>query len=132
MIKFKQTGDFKKTEQFLKKNGSGLTKNMKIATGLHALAQEGVDALRDATPKRTGKTSESWSYSIEDTSKGIRITWKNSNVVSGGTSVALLIQTGHGTSRGSYVEGIDYINPALRPIFDQLADKVWIEVTSDG
>ena len=132
MIKFKQTGDFKKTEDFLKKNGTGLTKNMRIATGLHKLGQEGVDALYEATPKRTGKTAASWSYSIENTSKGIRIVWSNSNVVDGYANVALLIQMGHGTPRGSYVEGIDYINPALKPIFDQIADKVWTEVTSDG
>lgn len=132
MIKFKQTGDFKKTEAFLKKNGSGLLKNTKIATGLHALGQEGVDALYEATPKRTGKTSESWSYSIETTSKGISIVWSNSNVVNGYANVALLIQYGHGTPRGGYVQGIDYINPALRPIFENIAERVWTEVTSDG
>ena len=132
MIKFKHTGDFKKTEQFFKKNGAGLTKNVKITTGLNALGQEGVEALREATPKRTGKTSESWSYSVEHTSKGIRISWSNSNVVDGNANVALLIQNGHGTPRGTYVEGIDYINPALRPIFDRISDKVWTEVTSDG
>ncbi len=132
MIKFKQTGDFKKTERFLKKNGTGLSKNMRIATGLHKLGQEGVDALREATPKRTGKTSESWSYLIEDTSKGIRISWINSNMANNKVSVALLIQNGHGTQRGGYVEGIDYINPAMKPIFDQIGENVWTEVTSDG
>lgn len=131
MIKFKQTGDFKKTENFLKNNGYGLSKNTRIATGLHALAQKGVDALRAATPRRTGKTAESWDYVIDNNSNGIKIVWTNSNV-SDGVSVAVLIQYGHGTASGKYVEGVDYINPALRPIFDEIADGVWTEVTSDG
>lgn len=131
MIKFKQTGDFKNVEAFLKRNGSGLRKNTRIASGLHALAQKGVDALRQATPRRTGKTAESWGYEIVDSNDGLKIVWTNSNY-NDWANVAILIQYGHGLPSGAYVEGIDYINPALKPIFDEIADDVWLEVTSDG
>ena len=130
MIRFKQTGDFKKTETFLKNNGSDIRKNTRIASGLHSFAQKGVDALRAATPRATGKTAESWDYTIENTSKGIRIVWTNSNT-NDYASIALLIQYGHATGSGAYVQGVDYINPALKPIFDDIAEGVWSEVTSD-
>lgn len=89
----------------------------------------GVDALREATPKRTGKTADSWSYEIKITDRFVTITWKNSNVVDGWANVAVLIQYGHATRGGAYVKGIDYINPAMRPVFEKMAQEVWMEVT---
>lgn len=104
---------------------------MRIATGLHELAKRGVEALQDATPKDTGKTAESWDYKIDATDKGITIVWTNSNV-NDGANIAMLIQYGHGTGSGAYIEGVDYINPALKPIFQEIADNAWVEVTGNA
>jgi len=90
----------------------------------------GVQALAEATPKRTGKTAASWSYKIERRGHTVEIIWTNSNK-NRGENIALLIQMGHGTSRGTYIRGRDYINPALQPIFDKIADAAWKEVTED-
>ena len=128
MIKFKNKGDFRKTEKFFRDNGNGLFKNDRLRSGLEAVAQKGVEALREATPKATGKTSESWSYSIDMKKGNITISWSNSNV-NNGANIAMLIQYGHGTKQGRWIEGRDYINPALKPIFDQIADEAWLEVT---
>lgn len=86
-----------------------------------------MEALSKATPVDTGKTASSWSYEIVVTREGYTIYWDNSNV-NRGISIALLLQYGHGTRNGGFVEGRDYINPALRPIFDQMADEAWREV----
>lgn len=128
LIKFRQKGDFKKTEKFFMENGKGLSKNTKLMSGIKAVAEKGVEALREATPKATGKTSESWSYTIEVQSGKIVISWSNSNV-NNGANIAMLIQYGHGTKQGRWIEGRDYINPALKPIFDKIADEAWVEVT---
>lgn len=88
----------------------------------------GVEALYLYTPKDTGLTAASWSYVINKTSKGYRIDFVNSNVRRG-VNIALILQFGHGTGTGGYVVGRDYINPALRPVFDQMALEVWREVT---
>lgn len=128
MIKFRNKGDFSKTEKFFRDNGSGLFKNDRLRSGLEAVAQKGVEALREATPKATGKTSESWSYSIDMKKGSITISWSNSNV-NNGANIAMLIQYGHGTKQGRWIEGRDYINPALKPIFDKIADEAWVEVT---
>lgn len=92
-------------------------------------ADKGVAALSRATPQDSGLASGSWSYDIVRTGKSIMIGWKNANV-EGGYPVALMIQYGHGTGTGGYVAGIDYINPAMRPIFDQIAETVWKAVIS--
>lgn len=84
----------------------------------------GVQALEQATPKRTGFTASSWYYEIVENDAGVSIQWKNRNVQNG-VNVAVLLQYGHGTGTGGYVEGIDYINPAMRPIFETIADKAW-------
>lgn len=123
MIKFKQKGDFKKTERHLKRLGEG-----NYLKGFQRFGEAGVRALREATPKDTGKTAASWSYSIDKTKNGLAIRWNNSNV-NDGVNIAILIQYGHGTSSGYYVEGVDYINPALAPVFDALAKDAWEEVT---
>lgn len=119
-------GDFSKTSRFFKR-----IKSRKIYKSLEAYGRMGVEALREATPKRTGKTADSWSYSIIITDKYVTITWKNSNVVDGWANVAVLIQYGHATRSGAYVQGIDYINPAMRPVFEKMAKEVWMEVISD-
>ena len=124
MVKFTVKGDFKKTSDFLK-----ALKERRQFRILEKYAQRGVDALREATPKRTGLTSESWSYEIEQTPKSIVISWTNSNF-NQGVPIALVIQYGHGLPKGGYVKGVDYINPAMQPIFDELADQVWKEVSS--
>lgn len=126
MIKFKQSGNFKNTEKFFKKVGSGDYK-----TGIEYFAQAGVGELQKATPKATGKTSKSWSYSIEDTNKGVVISWNNSNIING-VNVAAIIQQGHVMPSGYYVEPVDYINPALEPVIKLLGDHVFEEVKGDA
>lgn len=82
-----------------------------------------------ATPKDTGFTAASWSYEIIQNGETISIVWKNSHVVRG-VNIAVILQYGHGTRNGGYVRGVDYINPALRPVFDRLAEAAWKEVKS--
>lgn len=126
MIRFKQKGGFKKTVRFLKRAGNG-----DYLAGLNRFGEEGVRALAEATPVDSGKTALSWSYSINKDKQGLRLTWNNSNV-NKGANVAILIQYGHGMPNGYYVEGIDYINPALKPIFEKIGKRVWEEVTQDA
>lgn len=125
MISFTNRGSFKNAERFLKKN-----ENISLNRYLKEIGIRGVEALAAATPKDTGLTADSWGYKIEKDDKSTTITWTNSNVVDGWYNVALMIQYGHGTASGVYVEGIDYINPALKSVFKDMADEVWEEVTS--
>lgn len=106
-----------------------MTKQRDIYKSLDAIAQTGVNSLANATPRDSGLAAASWSYEIEIDNRGCSITWNNSNLENG-FPVAVMIQYGHGTGTGGYVSGIDYINPALRPIFDKIADQVWKAVTS--
>ncbi len=126
MITLKSRGDFKKTENFFKRVGKG-----DYLKGLKLFGDEGVKALQEATPKDTGKTANSWFYRIIKNKTGIHLVWSNSNI-NNGASVALLIQYGHGTPSGYYIEGIDYINPALKPLFEKIARNVWLEVTNNA
>lgn len=121
-IEFSHKGDFKKTSQFLKE-----VKKLGIDDVLNSYGQKGVEALAAATPTDTGKTAASWSYSIEKTKDGITLSWNNSNV-NKGVPIAVILQYGHATGTGGWVEGGDYINPALRPIFQQIADDAWEEI----
>lgn len=124
LMQIEQSGDFNHTLNFLKWG-------KKIGFGnLAQFAQQGVDALAAATPRRTGKTANSWYYRIVEEDGEIRIEWLNSNLGNGWAPIALLLQYGHGTGTGGYVQGVDYINPALKPIFDQIADRAWKEVES--
>jgi len=120
MIKMTQKGSFRNAEQFFD-NSKNLSRRLR--TAFERYGAQGVEALRAATPKDSGLTANSWSYTIENWGIG----FNNSNIQSG-YSVALLIQYGHGTKSGMYVEGIDYINPALRPIFEAIAQECWKEV----
>lgn len=126
LIRFKQKGNFKKTEKYLKRIGEG-----EYLKGFERFAEAGVLALKEATPKDTGYTASSWGYTIEKSKNGLTINWNNSNV-NKGVNIAVIIQYGHGTSQGYYVEGIDYINPALAPVFNVIAKNVWEEVTRDA
>lgn len=94
---------------------------------LEQYGQMGVDALAAATPQKTGKTAASWGYEIEVGDRSTKLIWTNSNVQDG-VSVALLIRYGHGTGTGGYVQGIDYIDPAMKPLFQGFADDIWKEV----
>ena len=97
---------------------------------LDRYAKSGLEALKANTPVDTGKTRDSWYYDIKQDKQGIKIVWKNSNVTSYGTPIVLFIQYGHYTKSGTFIQGIDFINPALKPIFSKIADNIWMEVTS--
>lgn len=122
VVMFRQKGNFKRTSDFLKRASS-----LNLDAILNQYGQEGVEALRAATPKDTGTTANSWSYSIHKDAGSITITWSNSNIVDG-VPIAVILQYGHGTRNGGYVQGTDYINPAMKPIFDKIAQRAWEEV----
>lgn len=124
MITIRQKGDFKKTEKFLKKS---LGKDYRGV--LEKYGKMGVDALSAATPVDSGATASSWKYEIIQNRSSLSVIWKNTNI-NKGVNIAVILQYGHATRNGGYVEGRDYINPALRPIFDDLANAAWKEVTS--
>ncbi len=123
-VSFTTSGSSKQIENWLRKNSRG-----EFFEGLDGLAQAGVDALARATPIESGLASTSWSYKIEKTKASLTITWLNHDVESG-FPVAIMLQYGYSTGTGGYVQGVDYINPTLRPIFDKIRDKVWKAVTS--
>lgn len=116
-------GDFKKTERFLEG-----AKTFNIRPLLKRYGEAGVRALAAATPKDTGELASSWGYEIQTDRTGARVIWTNSKIVNG-IPIAIILQYGHGTGGGGYVQGRDYINPAMRHIFDELADAAWKEVT---
>lgn len=124
MIKIIHKGNFNNTEKLFQ----NVTQRRYMQV-LKRLGEEGVAALAEATPKDTGKTAESWSYRIEQTRSGTAIYWENSNA-NREISIAVLLQYGHGTGTGGYVEGRDYINPALRPVFDKIAEEAWEAIVS--
>lgn len=126
MIYVKHEGNFNNLERFLKKN-----QYLDIDRYLHMFGQKGVEALANATPRDTGLTANSWRYKIEkdDVKKTIKVYWINDNVVDEWFNVALMLQYGHATGSGYWVEGVDYINPALRSIFDAMAEEIWKEVS---
>lgn len=97
---------------------------------LRKYAEEGVEALKEATPVRTGKTAASWNYEITREGSSIVINWTNSNIVNG-IPIAVILDMGHGTRGGGYVQGRNYISPAIQPIFDIIAEKAWKEVTGN-
>ena len=123
MISFRHKGDFSKATQYLLR----IKDTTKISV-LEKYAQEGVTALSAATPIDTGKTATSSGYRIEKTNSTIRLVFTNSNI-NKGVNVAVILQYGHGTGTGGWIEGRDYINPAIQPIFDKIAKEAWEEVT---
>lgn len=123
MIVVKHSGNFDKTERFLKKMSKG-----DIFKSLDRYGQKGVSALAAATPRDSGKTASSWSYEVQMGSGSYSIIWSNNNT-NKGVNIAVILQYGHGTRNGGFVQGRDYINPAMRPVFDQIAEEAWKEVT---
>lgn len=123
MISFKHTGDFSKTTKFLERAKRG--DYLKV---LDKYGKEGVKALSSTTPVDSGTTANSWSYKIEKGNSSAKISFLNSNV-NKGVPIAIILQYGHGTRNGGYVQGRDYINPAIQPIFDRIANEAWKEVT---
>ena len=115
MITFVQKGNFDKTFRFLKKAEKISWKDVLNAYGI-----KGVEALRAATPVDSGATREGWYYTIGKTAKGYKVTWRNSNI-NEGVPIAIILQYGHGTGTGGFVQGQDYINPALRAIFEEFS-----------
>lgn len=124
MITFSQKGDFKIALKYLNKIKDITTMEM----ALKQYGEQGVEALQRATPKDSGKTADSWYYVINRDGDKVRIDFKNSNVIEG-VPIAIILQYGHGTGGGGYVEGRDYINPVVQPIFDAIAKEAWKEVT---
>lgn len=124
MIRIKQRGNFNNTERFFKR-----AQKMDFFRNLEKYAREGVTALASATPVDSGETAASWDYEIQKGNGKISIYWTNSNI-NDGVPIAVILQYGHGTNGGGYVQGRDYINPAIRPIFDKIAENAWKEVTS--
>lgn len=124
MVSIKMRGDFSRTEKFLER-----IKQLVKLGKFDAYGKLGVEALKEATPVDTGKTANSWTYEIEHRIGKTILSWSNTNV-NDGTVIAVILQYGHATGWGSYVQGTDYINPAMRPVFDKIADDAWKEVTS--
>ena len=123
MISFRQKGDFSKLTRFLER-----AKNLVHLSDLDRYGREGVAALASAAPVDTGKTAASWYYDIKINKESASITFNNSNIQNG-VPIAIILQYGHGTRNGGWVEGRDYINPVIQPIFDKIAEEAWKEVT---
>lgn len=128
-IQFTHKGNFNKIETFLSK---AVHIRPVIRRILEKYGKLGVNALREATPKDTGKTADSWSYEIVEEENGdMKIVWHNNNIANGWVPVAILLQYGHATGNGGYVQGRDYINPAIDSIFNNLAEEAWKEVSHE-
>lgn len=123
MISFRSKGDFKKATRYFER-----VKEAARLSILDKYGREGVAALASATPKDSGLTANSWYYDIERTNGSATIAFYNSNVQNG-IVIAIILQYGHGTGTGGWVEGRDYINPAIQPIFDEITNNAWREVT---
>ena len=123
MITFRQKGDFSKLTKFLER-----AKEVVKLGDLDKYGREGVAALASATPVDSGLTAASWSYEITNRNGSATISFKNSNIQNG-VPIAIILQYGHGTRNGGWVQGRDYINPAIQPIFDRIANEAWREVT---
>ena len=123
MISFRQKGDFSKLTSYLER----VREAAKIGT-LDRYGREGVAALKSATPVDSGKTADSWYYEITRTSSSLSIVFNNSNI-NDGVPIAIILQMGHGTGTGGWVQGRDYINPAIQPVFDKIANDAWKEVS---
>ena len=123
MITFRQKGDFSKVTRFLER-----AKEVVHLGDLDRYGREGVAALASATPVDTGLTANSWRYEIVNKKGVVEISFNNSNIQHG-VPLAIILQYGHGTRNGGWVQGRDYINPAIQPIFDRIANDMWREVT---
>jgi hypothetical protein len=125
-ITFNVSGDWKRTERFLKAMGDG-----DPFRGIENVAKRGVLALRNATPVDSGISAASWDYRVKKDRGGITIEWINTQTIDGSNvPIVILLQYGHGTGTGGYVQGYDFINPAIKPVFDEISDYVWKAVKS--
>lgn len=124
MIQLRGHGNFKHLDNFFERAKEGL-----YISKLDEYGRKGVEALRAATPVDTGMTANSWYYTIERTRNSVSLSFYNSNVHNG-VPIAIILQTGHATRDGGWVEGIDYINSSIRPLFEELANNMWKEVIS--
>lgn len=124
MISFRHKGDFSKATHYFER----LNKVTNLEQVLSKYGQMGVSALASATPTDTGLTAASWYYEIEHQNGGVTLSFKNSNI-NKGVNIAIILQYGHGTGTGGWVQGRDYINPAIQPVFDKIADDAWREAT---
>jgi hypothetical protein len=124
MFKLTSRQEGKKTEDFLKK-----AKELQIESVLNKYGSKGVQALAAATPVDSGRTASSWGYELERTGNGWSIHWTNDNI-NQNVNIAVILQYGHGTGTGGYVAGRDYINPAIAPIFEEIANEAWKEITT--
>lgn len=124
MIRITSKGDFNRTFRFLNK-----MEKFSVEKTLKKYGQMGVDALASATPIDSGVTANSWGYEIVTSKEGATIHWTNTNQ-NRGVYIAVILQYGHGTGTGGYVQGRDYINPAIRPVFDKIAEEAWMEVVN--
>ena len=124
-VVIKNKGNFSLTDKFFEAIGNAIRR-----VDLNKYGRMGVNALREATPKDSGKTADSWFYVIEHDKekKQYNISWYNDNIADGWFPIAIMIQYGHATNNGGYVKGRDYINPALQSVFDQMAENAWKEV----
>ena len=123
MIKFENKGDFSKTTNFLTN-----LKRSKLVKDLDKFGRKGVEVLKSVTPIDTGLTASSWYYEIIEEENTTKINFCNSNIQNG-VPIAIILEYGHGTRNGGWVEGRDYINPAIQPIFDAIVNNAWKEVT---
>lgn len=123
MMTLRSKGDFKNIDGLFER-----TKGKMNFSNLDKYGRQGVEALKSATPKDSGVTSESWSYKIERKDGSVSIQFLNSNI-NKGVPIAIILQYGHTTGTGGYVQGVDYINPAVRPIFDKITEEAWKEVS---
>lgn len=124
-ISFRQRGDFSRLQKYLSKSIDAVTMEH-----LRRYGEEGVRALQAATPVDTGKTATSWSYEIKNANSVYSLEFHNSNVVDGWFNVAIMLDVGHGTGNGGWVEGLNYIDPIVQPIFEKMAHDLWLEVVS--
>lgn len=123
MITFKQKGNFSKANRFFEK----ALESVHLGE-LDKYGKKGVEALSAATPSDTGNTAASWTYEIRRSNGAVSLLWNNTNI-NKGVNIAIILQYGHGTGTGGYVQGRDYINPAIQPIFDEMAESLWKEIT---
>lgn len=124
MLEFSDSGDFRRTDAWLASLERG-----HVFNAVEALAREGVAALSAATPSESGLSASSWDYEIERNGLNLTIRWTNNHISKTGTPIVIMLQHGHGTGTGGYVQGRDFINPAIAPIFDRIAEGVWKEVS---
>lgn len=124
-ITFRHKGNFSRANKYLSK-----AMNVITIQRLSRYGEEGVEALKSATPVDSGATSLAWRYTVDVTPTGYAISFHNDNIVDGWFNVALMLDVGHGTGTGGWVEGRNYIDPAIQPVFDRMAHDAWLEVIS--